>query len=197
MDLGRWVHLGHRLGECWHDDTRDISYIHIPKNASSFIKACLIGAGGYWRHSETLVNSKENLIILRDPIDRWCTGIAQYLYNSNQPNMLEELIFDTITFDDHTDLQTYFLQGVNLDAGTFILLDCNLKSTFTNWIKEHGYCTDISIVNNYNSSRDDAREQIKLKYVKLLAETPSLMLKLKKHFEKDYELINRVKFYGN
>jgi len=84
MELGRWAHLGHRLGECWVDEVNDKSYIHVPKNASSFIKGVLIGSGGFWHHSETLVNSGENLVILRDPIDRWCSGVAQYLYNTNQ-----------------------------------------------------------------------------------------------------------------
>jgi len=196
MDLGRWVHLGHRLGECWIDDLNNKTYIHIPKNASSFIKGVLIGSGGFWHHSQTLINSNENLIILRDPIDRWCSGITQYLHNNNLELSIDE-VFDKITFDDHTDLQTYFLQGVDLNHATFMSVDNNLKANLANWVYNNGYRTNVDIAIQYNASNEDNRVTTKDYYTNLLKQRPDLMLKLKKYFDADYELINRVKFYGN
>ena len=195
MTLGRWAQLGHRLGECWVDEVNNISYIHVPKNASSFVKGVLMGCGGFWHHSETLVNSTENLVMLRDPIDRWCSGITQYLYNIKQDLSADE-IFDKITFDDHTDLQTYFLQDVDLDKTTFMLVNDNLKANLNNWIYNRAYRTNVDIAIEYNASNNDNRRTTKEYYVKLLEQNPDLVLKLKKHFEADYELINRVKFYG-
>ena len=194
MDLGRWAQLGHRLGECWVDEVNNISYIHVPKNASSFVKGILIGCGGFWHHSETLVNSTENLVMLRDPIDRWCSGITQYLYNSKQDLSADE-IFDKITFDDHTDLQTYFLQGVDLDKTTFMLVNDNLKANLNNWIYNRAYRTNVDIAIEYNASGDDNRRTTKEYYVKLLEQNPDLVLKLQQHFEADYKLISSVKFY--
>lgn len=194
MTLGRWAHLGHRLGECWVDDVNNISYIHIPKNASSFIKGVLIGAGGFWRHSETLVNSNENLIVLRDPIDRWCSGITQYLHNSKQDLSVNE-VFDRITFDDHTELQTYFLRGVDLSKATFMLVDENLRKNLDNWIYNRPYRTNVNIAIEYNASGKDDRRTTKAYYINLLEQNPNLVLKLQKHFEEDYKLINSVKFY--
>lgn len=196
MDLGRWAHLGHRLGECWVDEVNNISYIHIPKNASSFVKGVLMGCGGFWHHSETLVNSNENLIVLRDPIDRWCSGITQYLYNSKQDLSIDE-VFDKITFDDHTELQTYFLQGVDLDKSTFMLVNDTLKSKLNDWIFEHPYRTNVDIAIQYNASGDDDRRTTKEYYVKLLEQNPNLVLKLQQHFEPDYKLIGSVNFYGH
>lgn len=195
MDLGRWVHLGHRLGECWVDEVNNKTYVHIPKNASSFVKGVLMGSGGFWHHSETLVNSDENLIVLRDPIDRWCSGITQYLYNSKQ-ELSEEEIFDRITFDDHTDLQTYFLQGVDFTKSTFILVNDNLRANLAKWIYENGYRTNVDIAIEYNASGDDERQTTKEYYVKLLEQNPNFVLKLQQHFEEDYKLIGGVKFYG-
>jgi hypothetical protein len=195
MSLGRWAQLGHRLGECWVDEVNDKTYIHIPKNASSFVKGVLIGSGGFWHHSETLVNSGENLIILRDPIDRWCSGIAQYLYNNKQKLSIEE-IFDKITFDDHTDLQTYFLQDVDLSSATFMLVDDELRANMNDWIVEHGYRTNVDIAIEYNASADDDRITIKNYYIKLLEQHPEIVLKLKDYFAEDYKLIENVKFYG-
>jgi hypothetical protein len=196
MDLGRWSHLGHRLGECWVDEVNDKTYIHIPKNASSFIKGVLIGSGGFWHHSETLINSNENLIMLRDPIDRWLSGITQYLHNTKQDLSIEEIV-NKITFDDHTDLQTYFLQGVDLDNSTFMFVDENLRANLANWIYNHGYRTNVDIAIEYNASSEDDRATTKEYYAKLLDQHPEFVLKLQQHFEEDYKLIGKVKFYGN
>jgi hypothetical protein len=197
MTLGRWSHLGHRLGECWVDEVNDKTYIHIPKNASSFVKGVLIGSGGFWHHSETLINSSENIIVLRDPIDRWVSGITQYLHNSNQIDMPAELIFDKVTFDDHTDLQTYFLQGADLTKSTFMFVDDNLRANLANWIYDHGYRTNVDIAIEYNASSEDDRATTKDYYTKLLDQNPEFVLKLQQHFEEDYKLIGKVKFYGN
>jgi hypothetical protein len=195
MELGRWAHLGHRLGECWIDEVNNISYIHIPKNASSFVKGVLIGCGGFWHHSEKLVNSDENLVMLRDPIDRWCSGITQYLYNNKLDLSIDE-IFKYITFDDHTESQKYFLQEVDLKKTTFMLVNDNLRNNLNDWVYDRGYRTNVDIAIEYNASSEDVRQTTKEYYVKLLEQNTDLVLKLKKHFEADYALINRVKFYG-
>jgi len=196
MTLGRWAHLGHRLGECWVDEVNDKTYVHIPKNASSFAKGVLIGSGGFWHHSETLINSKENLIVLRDPIDRWLSGITQYLHNSRQVDMPVEQVFDKITFDDHTDLQTYFLQGVDLTSATFMTVNDDLRANLNDWIVDRGYRTNVDIAIQYNASRDDHRITTKDYYANLLGQQPELVLKLKEHFAEDYKLINSVQYYG-
>ena len=132
--------------------------------------------------------------MLRDPIDRWCSGITQYLYNSKQDLSADE-IFDKITFDDHTDLQTYFLQGVDLDKTTFMLVNNNLKANLNNWIYNRAYRTNVDIAIEYNASGDDDRRTTKEYYVKLLEQNPDLVLKLQQYFEADYKLIGSVKFY--
>jgi len=195
MDYGRWAHCGHRLGECWVDEVNNKSYIHIPKNASSFVKGILIGSGGFWHHSEVPTNSDETLIILRDPIDRWCSGITQYLYN-NKVDLSVEKTFNTISFDDHTELQTYFLQGADLTNATFMQVDDNLRANLNNWILDGGYRINVDTAIQYNASAEDDRVTTKNYYVELLNQRPDLVFKLKKHFESDYKLIESIKFYG-
>jgi len=196
MDLGRWAHLGHRLGECWVDEVNDKTYIHIPENASSVVIGVLIGSGVFWHQSRTIINSNENLIILRDPIDRWLSGITQYLHNSKQIDMPVELVFDKITFDDHTDLQTYFLQDADLTSTTYMMVDDLLRANLNDWIIGNGYRTNVDIAIQYNASRDDERITTKDYYANLLEQRPDFMLKLKEHFAEDYKLINSVQYYG-
>ena len=191
MELGRWAHLGHRLGECWADESRDIAYIHIPKNASSFVKGVLIGARGFWHHSETSIKCNENLIMLRDPIDRWASGIAQYLYNTKQDLSIDE-IFDKITFDDHTELQTYFLQDVDVERCTFLKVNQNLRTNIKLWLDEHGYSHNEPDVPNINQGN----QLIKDRVAAMVDGNSQIKLKLVTHYEQDYALINRVKFYG-
>ena len=67
MTLGKWDHLGHTLGECWSDNT--LTFIHVPKNASSSVKGFLINHG--FREYNTLQDTHEYFVVLRDPVERW------------------------------------------------------------------------------------------------------------------------------
>lgn len=194
MTLDKWAHLGHRLGECWRDDGRNLTYVHVPKNASSFVKGVLIGARGHWHHSETLINGQENLVVLRDPIDRWCSGIVQYQYNTGINLHLQET-FETVTFDDHTELQTYFLQGVDLDRTTFMMIDAGFRERLQRWMDSHGYIRDVGMALQYNASGDDHRGERKDYYTRLVHTCSGLGYRLREHFADDYKLIESVKFY--
>jgi hypothetical protein len=148
-----------------------------------------------WHHSDELIPNKRYLIALRDPIERWLSGIAQYQVNSNSVNLSEEEIFETITFDDHTEQQIYFLKDIDLLSCVFVKVDATLTNVLTKWFKEQ-YSFDIGHLPLYNSSiNDPVKLQIKQNLSNILDQNPNLMLKLKEHFRIDYELINRVKFY--
>ena len=188
----RWAHLGHTLGECWVDVDQDITYIHIPKNASSFIKGCLLSSLKF-TYSNKLVKSNRYLVALRDPIDRWVSGIAEYEFNSKQTN----IDYQQITFDDHTETQDYFLQDIVLNNCDFVMVNDNLRSNLKLWFNEFGYTVDVDNMKQYNASIYTERQQLKDKYQTIVDNDPEFVLKLKKHYANDYKLINSVKFYGN
>ena len=191
--LDRWAHLGHKLGECWVDSTNNITYVHIPKNASSFFKGCLV-ASNQWQHSNTLIISEQYLVLLRDPIERWCSGMAEYQVNSRQLDLDIVTIFKKITFDDHTEQQIYFLHGIDLNKVTFIMINDTFNETISHWLTEKEY-----VLNGYNMPKfnqsSDVKLELKQKYQQLVDSNPDYMLQLKQHFAADYELINKVKFY--
>jgi hypothetical protein len=59
------------------------AYIPIPKNASTSIVESLRNRG--WRHTQLpdpVFDVKEIIVVLRDPIQRWISGIAQYIRTS-------------------------------------------------------------------------------------------------------------------
>ena len=191
--MDKWAHLGHTLGECWNDQDNSITFIHIPKNASSFIKGCLLSTNKF-THSNTLVNADQYLVALRDPIERWVSGIAQFMaIESNKHIPLQELV-NTVTFDDHTELQTYFLQNLDLyKKCTFLRVDNNLKKNISQWLLENGFNIDVSHIPNINQGN----EMVKNRFAAMVDGNSQIKLKLVTHYEQDYALINRVKFYGN
>ena len=57
--MDKWAHMGHLLGECYFDSNRDLTYIHIPKNASSFAKRITEN----FEYSKTFRNANNYLIL--------------------------------------------------------------------------------------------------------------------------------------
>jgi len=189
----KWSHLGHRLGECWIDETHQLTYVHIPKNASSFVKGCLIGCYGMWRHSEAFVPADQYLIVLREPIERWVSGIAEYCFNSGNILTLEQAL-EQITFDDHTEKQVYFIKDVDLIRTTFLRVDSNLRNNLDSWLKQFNYRTNIQIALEYNTSEGAKRDLIN-KFTEEINNNPTYKARLEEYFADDYKLYNSVKFY--
>jgi hypothetical protein len=188
--------MGHTLGECYFDSIQDLTYIHIPKNSSSFAKRITEN----FEYSKTFRNASNYLILLRDPIDRWVSGMSQLIQSDPITDWTDEYIFEHITLNDHTEKQIYFLEYLNfekdLDKCIFFKVDENLSDKFIGWANV--LYPNISIHKTKLNTSQDVKGRIEI--IKNLQTTvdnsPDLVLKLKKHFESDYELINRVKFYG-
>ena len=190
--MDRWSHLGHHLGECWNDKDKSITFVHIPKNASSFVKVCLLSTEKF-THSNSLITAERYLIALRDPIERWISGIAQFMNDKNNQHATLHDLLDRITIDDHTELQTYFLQEIDLDRCSFLRVDRNLRTNIKQWAIDNGYQIDVDAVPDINKGSQLAKDR----FAAMVDGNSQIKLKLAEHYANDYELINRVKFYGN
>ena len=188
----KWAHLGHTLGECWNDANKSTTFVHIPKNASSFVKGCLISSNSF-THSDSLVTADHYLITLRDPIERWISGIAQFMSDTNNQQVTLHELIGRVAVDDHTELQTYFLEGVDLDRCTFIRVDTNLRTNLSAWFKKNNYVVNLDSIPNIN----EGNQLLKDRFAAMVDGNSQIKLKLVTHYEQDYALINRVKFYGN
>ena len=179
----KWAHLGHTLGECWH--SKGITFVHVPKNASSFVKGCLINNG--WQYSKTFVPSEHYLVVLRDPLERWLSGMAEYQVNSKQLDLDVHTIFNTITFDDHTELQTYFLKDVNIAKTTFLKFGDNLRNDLNTFLLTNGFNNGATGITNINAS-DSTKQAIKNKLRQFMDVYPEYKIKVQQHFAADYDL---------
>lgn len=196
---------GHVFGECMSHHDTDLMYVYIPKNASSWTKPNFKDWGWqfYNYHFDNLY-SKHAIIVLRDPIERWLSGIAEYmsLYHSNVDTAhfsksFFDIIFDRIAFDDHTEKQSLFINGLSLDNCTFFWCDKNYRENFSKFLNNH------SMINRYFNydyqhvtSNSPERQKFKIIFQKAIEQNSKYQNNLKEYFVQDYKLIESIKFYA-
>ena len=183
----------------------ELMYVHIPKNASSWTKPNLLDWNWefYNYHTDNLYH-KHAMVVLRDPIERWLSGIAEYMYLKHRnldiahlSNAFFNLVFDRIAFDDHTDLQVLFLQNLNLSNCTFFWCDESYRENFSDFLNSNGMPNKY---HSYNYQHVTNEEPIRSRFHKLfkqvLANNSKYKQQLHWYFAKDYKLIESVQFYA-
>jgi hypothetical protein len=185
-------------------------YLNIPKNASTYFTNIL--ADNSWLHYNLKDNARSVesfIVVLRDPVDRWISGFATYAsswllgegYGSDHfvedyNDLTERLIFDNITFDDHTTPQKVYVDQLlnlnkhieyfSLNADTikkisrYANLDLNINEVDAN-VSENNY--DQRQISKFIRQRIDQNVVLKTKLIE--------------HFKDDYALIQSVKFYND
>lgn len=198
--------LGHKIGQGFLSPDARFNFINIPKNASSEVKRSLLG----WSASDfnSLVANVEHLVILRDPTDRWISGIAEFLVgnfsytgkcNANiefeeiqmlmNTEMFQNLLFNFVIFDNHTLPQSCFLQGLDLDTITFFYFDAEVIPRLLSYV---GITKEIKTT---NSALTNQKKLVIIRKLKnLLKDNPTLQRKIDTHYYCDHQLFDKVKF---
>lgn len=198
--------------------------VNIPKNASSYVldwctkqsewSSAIVGDSCDWN----TVN--EVIVILRDPLDRWISGAAQYLtsyvlnvtgaydtasgpgphdqymtadeFIKNYNPIVERILFDQLSnLDDHVWPQIDFFKDLLVDVPrTYFYLDNKLVEK----LSRHLSLTPLAAVDR-NSGADNP-ETLKIQnFLKnRLVVRPELINRIKKNYIQDYKLINQVNF---
>jgi len=190
---------GHVFGQCMSSPDIDLMYVNIPKNASSWIKSVLSNLN--WEHYNYYTDNlnKPSIVVLKDPVERWLSGIAEYMYlyhgNIDITNLTQsffDIVFDRISFDDHTEKQILFLENIDLNTCTFFQCNNTLKTTLGHFLN-HDF-------NDYPSKHVTKDDPIRSKFRELflheLKSNSKYQSQLNLYYAKDYNLINSVKFYA-
>jgi hypothetical protein len=143
-----------------------------------------------------------NLIVLRDPIERWLSGIAEYIYRYHEENFVDnlsketlDLIFDRVALDDHTEKQSYFCHSFHRYRSLFFHCD-SLSELFSNFLISNGVDIDISRVPPAHQTITIPDQQIiKEKFRYIIENNKKYKDKLMDYFKDDFDLINSVNFY--
>jgi len=195
---------GHVFGECMTHSESDLMYINIPKNATSWTKPNL--ADFEWEfynyHTDNLYH-KTAMVVLRDPVERWASGMAEYLYlyhrdwtTSSFTTELLDLIFDKIAFDDHTEKQVYFIEGLDLSRCVFFKFDEHYRENFSNFLAENGMPNNYrNYAKQHVSDNDAIRKQFKEIFTQALKNSKYLN-QVEDYFRQDLKLIEQTQFYG-
>lgn len=193
--------------------------LNIPKNASSFIQAWTEQFG--WKAN--LYHTQEHriteaIIILRDPIDRWISGITQYLqsyilhakgtYDLDQGpgaqdqymsatdfvdrynDVVHRLIYDNLDrFDDHVWPQNELVQGIlENKRRVYYYLDPTLEDRLS---QHFGIPKVSNLSRNAGSDSTDGR-LLQEFFKEMLHLRPDLRKRVMQRYQQDYELIDRV-----
>lgn len=224
-----WTNKGHNWGHGLISPDNQHFFIQIPKCASTFTENYLKGLGwkimslsNYLRLHDFPIDNQVNKIIipLRNPINRWLSGLLTYFpvyhsqwngfckglqtYKNIEQNLVMSLIFDVITFDDHTERQCMFLLGIdNLQKCTYLNVDENYTSNLDSLLVELGLYTsnEKPPKNSVHSLIELSNEHRSLKYFtsRIQEEIDSntkFRDKLHDWFSCDFQLIDQTKFYG-
>ena len=190
-------------------------YVNIPKNASSWISL---------QFNQGINHDAENInyydivdlaqcrfiVILRDPLDRWISGMTQMIYtepatdldgvanNMNIDTFDWELVMEKIEYDNHTQKQVDFIYNIPRNQIVWLKFDDQLKDNFINLMLSYGCDVEIKKSDKDNiTPKDSAKHAVMDKIVSKLDQHTKYRQKIIDHYHEDYALINSVKFYKN
>ena len=184
------------------------------KNASTFLKENLVKQEWVMLHNSVRRVKRETtntIVILRDPIDRWFTGIAQHITTNlfgkdfgsshflDQANDLtNRLIVDQVAFDDHTEQQTWFIEefGQYLIQPVYFYCDQHLNKNLDHWFESKGLDYQLSNQAHVNVSQNNYDNKNLVDYFKNIVYNNTMYeIHLAEYYQQDYDLISTVQFY--
>jgi hypothetical protein len=185
----------------------NLVYIPIPKNSSSYIGQLLLKNN--WNIGNFLttdLTNKQLIILLRDPVDRWISGMAEYLCSSllkngrtsddiikNWNNIIQDLIFDRVIFDDHTEKQVYFIQSIPIENCVFFNSAKQPEQAVKQYLTTHDIDLNIDIVIDRNQAQGNKYKESLVDFLRdQLAQNPNLTNKLMNTYREDYTLWNVI-----
>jgi hypothetical protein len=185
----------------------NLVYIPIPKNSSSYIGQLLLKNGwGIGNFLTTNLTNKQLIILLRDPIDRWISGMAEYLCSSlltngrtsddiikNWNEVVQDLVFDQVIFDDHTEKQVYFIQSVPRENCVFFNSTKQPEQAVKQYLTIQGIDLNTDIELDRNQTQGNKHKESLVNFLRdQLAQNPRLTNKLMNTYREDYTLWNVI-----
>lgn len=196
---------GHSIGQFFSSPCNLFAFVPIPKCASTYVTKFLV-EGLSWKISKEDDRIQDSLfrklVILREPIDRWVSGMAQYLttYHGDLPlqsRELTEFIFKRVDFDPHTTPQVNFIAGLDIDSTIFFRFDSQLEKNFRSYIHENtGKDYNLPVFRN-DTPKSGHKPYIGQKLKVLLKSNDQWLQHVTDYYKKDIDLYNEVKFYGS
>jgi hypothetical protein len=202
----------YRFGRCFADQDWRLIYVPIEKNVTRVIQPMITTIG--FKENEFLRSANTPgtcLIVLRDPVQRWVSGLVEYLLrvyldrintqnNMTRQNITTEKALEQIVFDLHTCPQHRFLEGFT-GPKQYIWFDQDQKPELITSLAK--YFNEQGFSNQWTPDKflpaDELVSQQKRELTQLyqdILKQPDMLQRIKNFYSKDYELIDSIKFYS-
>jgi hypothetical protein len=232
---------GHEYGSSWlaYDAAHMHSfvYVNIPKNASTwmtdamgsatnccgfnYLNNSFTGSHQSW-HAAAREAKRTYLVLLRDPVSRWLSGLAQNQIgiDPTKPRHYSQMgwdrVLEKVVFDDHTEPQASFVSGIDTRNIVWFWVDHTLSEQVRAWSRDNLTMTlpdmDHDHTNRYNRGHLQTAQwfavprsrhrlqgsdfssivQAGLQY---LQQNPAGLDRLRDFYHFDYTLIRHADFY--
>ncbi len=187
---------------------RKLFYFKIPKNASTYLNnILLLNNWEEWNFFDDPIKIEQTLVVIRDPVDRWISGFATYAalhlfgygYGSDHfvkdfNDLSKRIVFDQIIFDDHTELQTKYIEQILNYNPVFFRYNENLIKQLNSFLGNN-LNTSTSVAENKSENNYDTN-QISQFMKMLLDKNPDLKSKIINCYKEDYKFICELNFYN-
>lgn len=194
----------HEFGQCISSKASKLLYINIPKNASTWAKDYFVFGYNWDNFSNfakyNLLKNFHKIVILRDPYERWLSGISTYIMRDvhylQMTKEVMKLITTKIEFDEHTKPQTNFLNGIDTSDCTFFRVDHSLDKDIQNFMdyKKQVKSDRFHMVKSLNRNELE-HINFRTALINYTKDNKEFMDRLEEYYKDDYNLMNRVKFY--
>lgn len=150
------------------------------------------------------IRNKKYIVFLRDPIRRWYSSVSQWFVgkvdnNFKLDSLTLELIFDAVRLDDHGNLQSSYLYGLNLNDCIFFNIDEeNFEFKLSHFLNKYlGYVQPLTNFENKHRSTDNLLKiNLNNQLTNYVKENTSRLDKIRFYYKPDIDLINVCKFYN-
>jgi hypothetical protein len=221
MIIPKAVSIDHPMGDSRFMDLptpingiSKLVYVQIPKNASCWFKHHFMPADAYNYYTDGFDSNKHlALVVLRDPVERWTSGIGQYLIGWTPGSKFYIDIIDweslttQVTLDDHTQPQSDFIANLPYDNIVWFKCDDNLPNNFIDFMKKYNINVKLldekdDVTNIFNitkkvqpGSQTVSQQTVVDKIISKLNENPKYLDRIKEFYQDDYKLYNTVSYY--
>jgi hypothetical protein len=195
--------------------------VNIPKNASSFLLNWSQENRWTVAHADDVAQTlQEIIVILRDPLERWISGFAQYAsgnilhakrfystdtgpgpdfqymsalnFIKNYNPLTERLVFDNLElFDDHVWPQQLFFKDLLPNLPRkYFYINENINNQLQKYL---GWLPASDNLDRNDSNNDPDKKLIKQFINTRLNQITELRTIIKKTYAEDYQLIEQIK----
>ena len=167
-----------------------LMYVPIPKNAHTWLKTRITLT------SNTAHPQDRYLILIRDPRERWITGLATYCktqllflrnYEENTPPDLDQITSTSLILDGHTVPQSYFLRNTDPSRCDVLEVNHSLPERVNSYLNLQLNPTPI------NASSTGYQQYLIQHITEYALSQPQVMHKLNQLLEQDYPWLERAR----